>query len=346
MRYTFYLLSFVFLLSCETKDRLHQVDAHEFLDSNTTTPIAIALHGGAGWIKKGSISDSLEKAYTDKMKEALTAGYALLKEGKSSKLAVVECIAVLEQSELFNAGKGAVMTADAKHSLDASIMDGKTLNAGAVAGVEIVKNPIYLALRVMDSTEHVLLSGKGAEEFAMRQGLDTVPNSYFSTKKSKSSLERAKANEASSAQLTATSAEFKYGTVGCVALDQQGNLAAGTSTGGMTNKKWGRIGDSPIIGAGTYANNQTCAVSATGWGEYFIRNVIAYDVSALMEYAEFSLSEAAEKVIYEKLSETPATGGIIAMDNQGNISMPFNSEGMFRASIDVNGTIRINMYKE
>lgn len=345
MRYSVYFLCFALFISCENSNSSALTDKN-YPDTNKTTPIAIALHGGAGWIKKGSISDSLEKAYSDKMKEALTAGYNLLKEGKPAKLAVVECIAILEESELFNAGKGAVMTADARHTLDASIMDGKILNAGAVAGVEIVKSPIHLALRVMDSTEHVFLSGKGAEQFAVRQKLDTVSNSYFTTNKSKASLERAKAAESSSVQVTAESIDFKYGTVGCVALDQQGNLAAGTSTGGMTNKKWGRIGDSPIIGAGTYANNKTCAVSATGWGEYFIRNVIAYDVSALMEYANYTLSEAAEMVIHQKLAETPATGGIIAMDNQGNISMPFNSEGMFRASIDVNGNISIKMYKE
>ena len=280
-------------------------------------PIAIVVHGGAGTILKKNMSDEKEKLYKEKLKEAISIGYQILKDGGSSLDAVEQTILILENSPLFNAGKGAVFTHDMKNELDASIMDGSNLNAGAVAGVTIIKNPIKAAKAVMEESEHVLLAGKGAESFAIAQNIDTVNPSYFYTEKSANSLKRRIENE-------------KHGTVGCVALDINGNLAAGTSTGGMTNKKWGRIGDSPIIGAGTYANNKTCAVSCTGWGEFYIRGVVAHDISAMMEYGGLSLKEAAQKVVHEKLTQIGGTGGIIAIDQKGNIVMEFNTKGMYR----------------
>lgn len=252
--------------------------------------------------------------------------------------AVQKSINIMENSPLFNAGKGAVFTHDEKNSLDASIMDGKTLNAGAIAGVTNVKNPINLSYEVMINSPHVLLSGEGAETFAKEQRLEIVDPSYFFTQNRYDALQRVKAKEKSSFY-DPNIDDSKYGTVGCVALDENGNLAAGTSTGGMTNKKWGRIGDSPIIGAGTYANNKTCAISSTGWGEYFIRGVVAYDISAQMEYTGKSLSEASKGVI-EKLEDLGGNGGVIALDGEGNISMEFNTAGMYRASIDVNQEFR------
>ena len=293
-------------------------------------PIAIVVHGGAGTILKKNMSDEKEKQYKEKLKEAISIGYQILKDGGSSLDAVEQTILVLENSPLFNAGKGAVFTHDMKNELDASIMDGSNLNAGAVAGVTVIKNPIKAARAVMEESEHVLLSGKGAESFAIAQNIDTVNPSYFYTEKSANSLKRRIENE-------------KHGTVGCVALDINGNLAAGTSTGGMTNKKWGRIGDSPIIGAGTYANNKTCAVSCTGWGEFYIRGVVAHDISAMMEYGGLSLKEAAQKVIHEKLTQLGGSGGIIAIDQKGNIVMEFNTKGMYRAKYDDIG-IEIKIY--
>lgn len=307
---------------------------------------AIAIHGGAGTIQKEHISDSLESAYRSKLKEAITAGHSILKNGGSAVDAVRASINVMENSPLFNAGKGAVLTHKEKPSLDASIMDGKTLNAGAVAGINHIKHPIDLAFSVMKNSEHVMLSGKGAEEFAKQQGFELMPESYFITKQQ---LDRIKTIKKEEAHKTAVfydpvlKAE-KLGTVGCVALDKNGNLAAGTSTGGMANKKFGRIGDSPIIGAGTYANNKTCAVSCTGWGEYYIRGVVAYDMSALMEYAGLSVNEAAKRIIHEKQPKLGGNGGILAMDHFGNVSIDFNTPGMFRAKMNENGTLTIGMY--
>jgi len=243
-------------------------------------PIAIVVHGGAGTILKKNMSDEKEKKYKSKLEEAIRSGYQVLQNGGTSLDAVEQTIMILEDSPLFNAGKGAVFTHDKRNELDASIMEGSHLKAGAVAGVTRIKNPIRAARAVMEKSEHVLLAREGAEEFALLQKLDTVSPTYFFTDKRAKSLERAIKEE-------------KFGTVGCVALDQNGNIAAGTSTGGMTNKKWGRIGDSPIIGAGTYANNKTCGVSSTGWGEYFIRGVVAHDISAMMEYGGKSLKESA-----------------------------------------------------
>ena len=305
-----YILPLLFLIACTEKNK-PQSEVKE-------SDVAIVIHGGAGTILKKNMSDEKERLYKEKLKEAISIGYQILKDGGSSLDAVEQTILILENSPLFNAGKGAVFTHDMKNELDASIMDGSNLNAGAVAGVTIIKNPIKAARAVMEESEHVLLAGKGAESFAIAQNIDTVNPSYFYTEKSANSLKRRIENE-------------KHGTVGCVALDINGNLAAGTSTGGMTNKKWGRIGDSPIIGAGTYANNKTCAVSCTGWGEFYIRGVVAHDISAMMEYGGLSLKKAAQKVVHEKLTQLGGTGGIIAIDQKGNIVMEFNTDGMYRA---------------
>ncbi len=310
---------------------------------------AIALHGGAGVIKKENMSDSLEQAYKDKLKEAITTGHKILQEGGTAVEAVKATINVMENSPLFNAGKGAVLNHEEKPELDASIMDGKTLKAGAIAGVSHIKNPIDLALRVMNNSKHVLLAGKGAEQFAIEQGFDTVPSSYFITKRRLDQVRRMKGeapDKAVSAYYDPYIQDDKYGTVGCVALDKDGNLAAGTSTGGTANKLYGRIGDSPIIGAGTYANNATCAVSSTGTGEYFIRGVVAYDISALMEYKGMSLDEATHKVIQEKQVKLGGDGGVVAMDKNGNVSHEFNTPGMFRAKMDDQGHIEIGIYKK
>ena len=298
----------------------------------TKQPIAIMVHGGAGTILKKNMSDEKEKKYKSKLEEAIRSGYQVLQNGGTSLDAVEQTIMILEDSPLFNAGKGAVFTHDKRNELDASIMEGSHLKAGAVAGVTRIKNPIRAARAVMEKSEHVLLAREGAEEFALLQKLDTVSPTYFFTDKRAKSLERAIKEE-------------KFGTVGCVALDQNGNIAAGTSTGGMTNKKWGRIGDSPIIGAGTYANNKTCGVSSTGWGEYFIRGVVAHDISAMMEYGGKSLKESAKHVIHHKLTELGGTGGIIALDQKGNMVMEFNTEGMYRGYM-TKDSLSVKIYKE
>lgn len=320
--------------------------------SSQNTPkheFSIALHGGAGVMKKENMSDSLEQAYKEKLKEAITAGHQILEDGGSAIAAVKATINVMENSPLFNSGKGAVLNHEEKPELDASIMDGKTLNAGAIAGVSHIKNPIDLAIGVMNDSPHVLLAGAGAEQFAMEQGFDTVPSSYFVTKRRLDQVRRMKANakdKTASVYYDPYIQDDKYGTVGCVALDKDGNLAAGTSTGGTANKLYGRIGDSPIIGAGTYANNNTVAVSSTGTGEYFIRGVVAYDISALMEYKGMSLAEATHEVIQEKQVELGGDGGVVAMDKNGNVSHEFNTPGMFRAKMDDQGNLEIGIYKE
>ena len=294
----------------------------------------IAIHGGAGIILKGDLSIEKEKLIREKLDEAISHGYEILKSTGSSTDAVVETIKILENSPLFNAGKGAVFTNQGTIEHDASIMNGETLNAGASTGTMHIKNPITLAHSIMTSSEHVFLSREGAEEFAKLQNLEMVEQDYFYTDFRLNQLEKQK------------NTDSKFGTVGCVAMDINGNLAAGTSTGGMTNKKWGRIGDSPIIGAGTYANNKTCAVSCTGSGEYFMRSVVAYDISALMEYKGLSLNEAVYNVIHKKLPSLGGDGGLIAIDNQGNIVMDFNTPGMYRASINKDGEKNIDIYLE
>jgi len=285
---------------------------------------AMAIHGGAGNITPKNIPPEIQEKYKAKLKEALQAGEEVLKNGGEALDAVTAAIMVMENSPLFNAGKGAVFTAEGTNEMDASIMDGRNLNAGAVAGVRTIKNPILGARAVMEQSPHVLLSGNGADAFAKEKGLDIVDPSYFFTQHRWDSYQRVKKKMEQG---------DKHGTVGCVALDEHGNLAAGTSTGGMTMKMHGRIGDSPIIGAGTYADINTCAISCTGHGEYFIRYAVAYDISALMKYKNLSLQEAANQVILKKLNNAGGGGGIIAVDHDGNISMVFNTTGMFRGKV-------------
>ncbi len=316
--------------------------------------IVLVVHGGAGTITRQNMTPEKEKAYTEVLQQALQAGYTILKKGGTSMDAVEASIRIMEDSPLFNAGKGAVFTHEGKNELDASIMDGRTLKAGAVAGVKSVRNPITLARKVMENSEHVMLTGEGAEQFAKEQKLEIVDPSYFYTEARWKQLQQAKEGEkiqldhsgdkGSNNEKIFTEGK-KFGTVGAVALDGYGNLAAATSTGGMTNKRWNRVGDAPIIGAGTYANNKTCAVSATGHGEFFIRSVVAYDISALMEYKGISLQKAADEVVMKKLVERGGEGGIIAVDAKGNIAMPFNSEGMYRGFIKAAGTPSVLIYK-
>ena len=299
---------------------------------------AIVIHGGAGVISKSNMTPEREAAYTGKLKEALELGEELLKDGAQATDVVVSVIEILENSPLFNAGKGAVFTAEGKNELDASIMEGKTLNAGAVAGVNDIKNPIRAAREVMNNSKHVMLSGKGASEFARQHNLEMVKNKYFFTKSRYESLKRLQKKERE------RTIKDNMGTVGCAVLDTYGNLSAGTSTGGMTNKKFGRIGDSPIIGAGTYADNNTCAISCTGHGEYYIRLGFARDISALMEYKNMNVNEACRKEI-KKLTELHGDGGVIAVDSKGNIAMEFNTSGMFRGYVKSTGENEIAIFK-
>ncbi|MFY0672030.1 MAG: isoaspartyl peptidase/L-asparaginase [Bacteroidia bacterium] len=293
----------------------------------------IVLHGGAGTVTKERLQNGLEEKYTNALDSAISIGFSLLDSGASAVLAVERTINFLENSPLFNSGKGAVLNAEGNAELDASIMDGSNLMAGAVAGVSTVQNPISLARMVKDSTKHVLLSGKGAEAFAVAMNVEPIEMEYFITPKTRARREER------------LQRMDKLGTVGCVAIDKNGNIAAGTSTGGMDNKKFGRIGDSPIIGAGTYANNNTCGVSCTGHGEYFIKNAVAYDMSALFEYEGVGASEAAEYIINDKLKSQNAAGGLIAIDKNGQIGISFNTPGMFWASQRAGEEAKVGMYK-
>jgi L-asparaginase / beta-aspartyl-peptidase len=303
----------------------------------------LVVHGGSGNISRERMSNEREAEYQAKLSEALKVGEAILKAGGSSMDAVVAAVMILEDSPLFNAGKGAVFNFEGRNELDASIMDGKTLQAGAVAGITNIKNPITAARKVMENSPHVMLTGRGAEQFAFEQGLEAVDPSYFFDQ---SRWDQYREFLRGNTQLRGmTDPDMKMGTVGAVALDMDGNLAAATSTGGMTGKRFGRIGDSPIIGAGTYANNQTCAVSATGHGEYFIRNVVAYDISALMLYSGKTLEEAANENVMEKLVEQGGNGGIIAVDRDGNVAMPFNTTGMFRGFVKSTGEMEVKIFK-
>lgn len=306
----------------------------------------IVIHGGAGNINQENINPEQQEAYRQKLKEALEAGYTILAKGGSGMEAITTAIQILENSPFFNAGRGAVLTHNGNVELDASVMDGKTGLAGAVAGVSTIKNPILAAQAVMLHSPHVLLSGRGAEEFARELGLKMAEPSYFIQPKRQEQLKRIQEKEKEQGSGPAESNSEKHGTVGAVALDMHGNLAAGTSTGGMTNKRYGRIGDSPLIGAGTYAENGVCAVSGTGHGEFFIRNVVAYDIAALMKYTNLSLEEASHKVIMQKLQEKGGDGGVIAIDKNGNIAMPFNTEGMFRGFMKEKGNPQVFLFKE
>jgi L-asparaginase / beta-aspartyl-peptidase len=314
--------------------------------------ITLVIHGGAGTIRRENMTPEKEKAYHEALGIALDSGYAVLEKGGTSINAVIAAIKVMEDSPLFNAGKGAVFTNEGKNELDASIMDGSNLMAGAVAGVTTIKNPIMAAHGVMTRSEHVMMVGKGAEKFAGELGLEIVDPSYFFDSTRYKQLIRLKEKELRQ-QASAKDAfedpyirETKFGTVGAVALDKNGNIAAGTSTGGMNNKKYGRVGDAPIIGAGTYANNETCAVSATGWGEYFIRLSVAHDISAMMEYGNLSLKDASDSVIMKKLPRLGGDGGVVALDRAGNFTMTFCSEGMYRGYINKKGEGKTFIYKD
>ena len=298
-------------------------------------PIAIAIHGGAGTILRSLMSAEMEKIYLHALRQAVEIGHGLLGNGGSALAAVEQTVRELEDCVLFNAGRGAVFTHEGQHEMDAALMCGQTLAAGAVAGVRNVRNPISAAAAVMQHSGHVLLVTNGAEEFARQQGLAFEPNTYFFDQNRYDQYLAAKAADTvilDHTEMNKITNEKKFGTVGAVALDAAGNIAAATSTGGMTNKKYQRVGDSPIIGAGTYANNATCAVSCTGHGEYFMRAVVAYDVSCLIEYKNLSLAEACRYVVQDKLTKMGGEGGLIAMNTRGDTEMIFNSEGMYRAS--------------
>ncbi len=308
------------------------------------TEISLAIHGGAGTILKSAMTPEKELAYQSALQNALDSGYQALREGQSSLRAVEQAVISLEDSPLFNAGKGSVFTAQGTHEMDASIMEGSKLNAGAVAMVKGVKNPITLARLVMEKSGHVFLAAKGAEEFARSVGADFEDAEYFYDELRYQQWQEVMGTDQTQLDHSVSKDE-KFGTVGAVALDKDGNIAAATSTGGMTNKKFGRVGDSPMIGAGTYANNRTCAISCTGSGEYFIRGVVAYDVSALMEYKGMNLKDACNEVINHRLLDIGGDGGLIAVDAKGNVAFSFNTEGMYRGYRTSNGDEAIGIYK-
>ncbi len=293
-------------------------------------PVAIVIHGGAGALEPGRYTAEQEEAFKAKLTEALDAGYATLDAGGSALDAIEAAIVIMEDSPHFNAGKGSVFTRDGANELDASVMDGATKNAGAVAGVKSVKNPIRLARAVMEKSRHVMFAREGAESFAREQGLEIVAPDYFYTDRRWDALQKALEEEKTGQRETAIPVDRKFGTVGAVALDRNGNLASGTSTGGMTMKQWGRVGDSPIIGAGTYADNESCAVSSTGHGEFFIRLTVARDICAQVEYGGKTVAEATQDVIHNRLTEMEATGGVIVLGKDGDYAMAFNTRGMFR----------------
>ncbi len=309
-------------------------------------PVVLAVHGGAGVIERGSLTPEREAAYRAALEAALRAGFDVIARGGSALDAVTAALAPMEDAPLFNAGKGAVFTSDGTVELDASVMDGATLGAGAVAGVTTIKNPVRAARLVLEQSPHVLLAGSGAEAFARQHGLEEVENGYFHTEGRREALRRVQERERSESGSSDPEAWQMTGTVGAVALDRAGHLAAATSTGGMTNKRFGRVGDSPIIGAGTYADDRTCAVSATGHGEYFIRLAVAHDLSARMMYLGETVGEAAHAVIHARLTGLGGTGGVIALDADGTVAMPFNTPGMFRGTIDAEGTVTVDIYRE
>ncbi|RMG76109.1 MAG: isoaspartyl peptidase/L-asparaginase [Bacteroidetes bacterium] len=337
------LIFSIILLSCNpSKPSEMQIDSPA-----SKKEWALAIHGGAGTILKKHMTPEKEKAYREILQQVLEKGKSILENGGDALTAVEECIKIMENSPLFNAGKGSVLTNDGKVENDASIMDGKTLNAGAVAGVTVIKNPISAAKAVMEHSPHVMLIGKGAETFCLQQGIDTVDNSYFITEQRKKQWEKIK-NQSSTLldhDAEQINKDKKFGTVGVVALDKNGNLAAGTSTGGMMNKQWGRVGDSPIIGAGTYADNSSCAVSCTGHGEYFIRLAIAHSISEHIKLLNLDLDSACNKVIHKDLQQLGGKGGVIAVDKYGNHYFSFNTEGMYRGFINSNGEKGVFIYK-
>jgi beta-aspartyl-peptidase (threonine type) len=325
--FVFFLIAFS---ACNVHKPVLNVPSQERTKNENRKEYAIAIHGGAGVILKENLTPTQEKAYRSSLDTALRVGEAMLRAGRSAVDVVEAVVVILEDNPLFNAGKGAVFTSEGKNELDASIMDGKDLKAGAVGAVTNLKNPVKAARAVMEKSPHVLLIGRGAEKFAIENGLDTVPLEYFFTESRWKSLQDTRKKDGSSGSNFVLSENSKFGTVGCVALDKSGNLAAATSTGGMTNKKWGRIGDTPIIGAGTYAADATCAISCTGHGEYFIRYGVARSVADRMELLGESVQKAADFVVLQKLVEAGGEGGLIAVDRFGNIAMPHNSPGMYR----------------
>ena len=310
--------------------------------------IGLAVHGGAGTIDRSKMTPEKEHEYRAELERALTVGDEILKRGGSSLDATEAAVRVLEDDPHFNAGKGAVFTSAGTNEMDAAIMDGKTLNAGTVASLKHIRNPIVLARLVMEKSGHVMMDGAGAEAFAKENGIELVDQKYFFTQERWDALQKIKAAEKNRTgkrgKAFIITDQDRHGTVGAVALDKNGNLAAATSTGGTTNKRPGRVGDSPVIGAGTYANNATCAVSATGDGEYFIRATAARDVAALMEYRGMSLQEAAQAVL-DKVAKLGGSGGLIAIDRQGNVTLPFNTSGMYRGYVDPNGKFVVEIYK-
>lgn len=304
--------------------------------------ISLAIHGGAGTIHKENMSAEKEKKYKDLLRYTLQDAYKILNSGGSALDAVERAVVIMEDSDLFNAGKGAVFTSDGKHELEASIMCGKTLKAGALGGAKRIKNPVSISRRIMDEDEYVYLTGDGADLFAKERGFKPVENSYFYSEFRYNQWQEA----LGSTEMTLDhSVDKKFGTVGAVALDADGNLAAATSTGGLVNKKYGRMGDSSVIGAGVYAKNETCAISCTGYGEFFLRGVVAHDISCLMEYKGLSLSEAANEVIMKKQVALGGEGGIVAVDQHGNISLVFNSEGMYRGSVNSEEDFQVDIYQ-
>jgi len=329
LKYILIISTFLFV-ACQQNDQAKVKEVQK----NIKPAYALVIHGGAGFATPESMDEPSQLKYTKALNQALSVGENILKKGGSSLDAVEKTINFLENSPLFNAGKGAVYNHDGHIEMDASIMNGKDQNAGAVGGVTTIKNPVSAARSVMENSVHVMMTGKGAEQFASNQKITLVDPSYFHTVKSWNTLQKVLESEKKKSKLPySIEKNKKHGTVGCVALDNNGNLAAGTSTGGMTNKKYNRIGDSPIIGAGTYADNASCAVSSTGHGEYFIRYTVARDIAAMMEYGQKSLVESAEYIINEKLVKKGGAGGVIALDKDGNISMPFNTTSMFRGYV-------------
>jgi len=348
------LLSLALLAGACAPAAVRSADAGSDAVQQDTFRWGLVVHGGAGNMSRADVTPAREAAYRAGLERALRAGHAVLARGGSSVDAVQAAIMVLEDDSMFNAGRGAVLTADGRAELDAAIMDGATLNAGSVAGLHRVKNPIGLARAVMDRSPHVMMISDGAERFAEQQGLTLVDPEYFVTGRIRASWARQRAADSIRADSVRRAGDraysvpddFKFGTVGAVALDRHGNLAAGTSTGGMMMKRYGRVGDVPIIGAGTYASNRSCAVSATGHGEFFIRNTVARSICALVEYAGMPLAQAADSVVMRQLVRQRGDGGVIAMDRRGNMVLPFNTTGMYRGSITADGRIRTAIFPE
>lgn len=344
---TVFLISAMLIVACESN-----FDKKDTINKQEPVSFAIVIHGGAGGIKRESYTEEQQEAYKEKLQEALDAGYKILENGGVSLDAIQAAIIVMENAPLFNAGKGSVYNSEGNQEMDAAIMDGKTLNSGAVAGVNHIKNPILAARVVMDSSKHVMLSGKGAEIMAKNYGIEMVDSSYFFTEKRLNQLRKIQEKEKAQLDNTAYLIEneliddHKHGTVGAVAIDKNGDIAAGTSTGGMTNKKYGRIGDVPIIGAGTYANNLTCGISATGTGEYFIRTVAAHEVSNLIQYKGLNPSDALHEVLFNQIGPLGGEGGMILLDKNGDVYWDFNSTGMFRAYKKSNGENKVEMFEK